>query len=295
MLAHPAYAAAVIVDSHCHAWRYWPYEPPVPDPESRPVVEQLLFEMDQCGVEEAVLVAARIDHNPDNNDYVAECVRRFPQRLYQFADVDCMWTPMYHTPGAADRLADAVRTYSLRGFTHYVADDDDGSWFLSSDGQAFLETAARLNQIVSIHLPNRLQPVLRRLAEQFSETPFVCHHMAYPVTEQGPDGAALREIITSAQRPNIHIKLSGFHYAAPVGWEYPHTASAYIVRALFEHFGPERLHWGSDYPVVRWAMTYRQALEAIRTHCAEFIPSRDMDRVLGSSLHDLLQKHGAAS
>src|SRR5712664_1543043 len=150
----------MIVDAHCHAWRYWPYEPPVPDPFSRPAVEQLLFEMDQYGVQEAVLVAARVEHNPDNNDYVAYCVRRFPDRLYQFADVDCMWTPTYHTPGAADRLAEAVRPSTLR-----------------------------------------------RLAEQFPDTPFVCHHMAYPVTEQGPDGAALKEIIASAGRPNIHIKL----------------------------------------------------------------------------------------
>lgn len=284
----------MIVDSHCHAWRYWPYEPPVPDPNSRPVVEQLLFEMDQCGVDEAVLVAARIEHNPDDNDYVADCVRRFPERLYQFADVDCMWTPMYHTPGAADRLGEAVRTYNLRGFTHYVDEEDDGAWFFSDDGQAFLQMAANLNQIVSVHLPVRLQPVLRRLAEQFSDTPFVCHHMAYPVTDQGPEGAALKEIVASAVRPNIHIKLSGFHYSAPVGWEYPHVASRYIVRALYEHFGPERLHWGSDYPVVRWAMTYRQALEVIRTHCADIIPTADMDRVLGSSLHDLLHAHGAS-
>jgi L-fuconolactonase len=285
----------VIVDSHCHAWTYWPYEPPVPDPESRPLVEQLLFEMDQCGVQEAVLVAARIDHNPGNNDYIAECVRRVPDRLYQFADVDCMWTPLYHTPGAATRLEDAVRAYGLRGFTHYVADDDDGAWFLSADGQAFLETAARLNQIVSIHLPMRLQPVLRQLAERFPDTPFLCHHMGYPVTAEGPDGAALKQILTSATRSNIHIKLSGFHYAGTIGWEYPHAESRYIARQLFEHFGPERLHWGSDYPVVRWAMTYRQALDVIRTHCAEFIPQPDMDRVLGSSLHDLLQKHGARS
>jgi predicted TIM-barrel fold metal-dependent hydrolase len=282
----------VIVDSHCHAWRYWPYEPPVPDPESRPSVDQLIFEMDQCGVDEAVLVAARIEHNPDNNDYVAEAVRRLPERLYQFADVDCMWTPTYHQPGAADRLAEAVHTYSLRGFTHYVDADDDGTWFFSADGQAFLSTAARLNQIVSIHLPVHLQPALRRLAEQFSETPFLCHHMGYPVTEQGPEGAALRDIVVSAAYPNIHIKLSGFHYAAPVGWEYPHTPSRYLVRALYEHFGAERLHWGSDYPPVRWAMTYRQSLEVIRTHCAEFIPPAEMERVLGGSLHDLLQRHG---
>ena len=282
----------MIVDSHCHAWRYWPYDPPVPDPHSRPAVEQLLFEMDQWGISEAVLVAARIEHNPDNNDYVAYCVRRFPERLYQFADVDCMWTPTYHTPGAAERLAEAVRIYNLRGFTHYVDGADDGSWFFSTDGQAFLRTAASLNQIVSIHLPVHLQSALRRLAGQFPDTPFLCHHMGYPLTDQGPDGEALREILASATRPNIHIKLSGFHYAAPTGWEYPQADSHYIVRALYNQFGPERLHWGSDYPVVRWAMTYRQALEVIRTHCAEIIPSAEMDRVLGSSLHDLLQRHG---
>jgi L-fuconolactonase len=281
----------MIVDAHCHAWRYWPYSPPVPDPESRPVVDQLLFEMDQYGVAEAVVVAARIEHNPDNNDYVAECVQRFPERLYQFADVDCMWTPTYHTPGAADRLEEAVRTYNLRGFTHYVDADDDGAWFFSDDGQAFLSTAARLNQIVSIHLPVHLQPVLRRLAGQFPDTPFLCHHMGYPLTDQGPDGAALKDVVTSAQVPNIHIKLSGFHYVAPVGWEYPHAASMYIVRALYEYFGAERLHWGSDYPPVRWAMTYRQALEVIRTHAAEIIPPAAMERVLGGSMHDLLQQH----
>jgi predicted TIM-barrel fold metal-dependent hydrolase len=279
----------MIVDSHCHAWRTWPYQPPVPDAATRPAVEQLLFEMDQCGVEKAVLVAARIDFNPDNNDYVAYCVRRFQDRLYQFADVDCMWMREYHTSGAAERLQEAVRVYGLKGFTHYVDADDDGSWFLSPDGQAFLRTAADLRQIVSIHLPVRLQPLLRQLADQFADTPFLCHHMGYPVTADGQDGPALQSIVASAARPNIHIKLSGFHYAGTVGWEYPHERSRYIVQALYQAYGPERLHWGSDYPVVRWAMTYRQALEVIRTHCAAFIPEHDMDRILGSSLFELLR------
>ena len=49
----------------------------------------------------------------------------------------------------------------------------------------------------------------------------------------------------------------------------------------------ERLHWGSDYPVVRRAMTYQQSLEAVRTFC-DFIPPADMARVLGDSLWELL-------
>ena len=61
----------MIIDSHTHAWEYWPYEPPVPDHESRGRVEQLLWEMDRSGVDVSVLVCARIEHNPRNNDYVA--------------------------------------------------------------------------------------------------------------------------------------------------------------------------------------------------------------------------------
>jgi len=44
------------------------------------------------------------------------------------------------------------------------------------------------------------------VAAQFPDTPFLCHHMGNPVTEQCPDGVALKEIIASAERLNIHIK-----------------------------------------------------------------------------------------
>ena len=38
-------------------------------------------------------------------DVVDPTACRFPDRLYQIADVDCMWTPTYHTLGAAESLA----------------------------------------------------------------------------------------------------------------------------------------------------------------------------------------------
>ena len=101
----------------------------------------------------------------------------------------------------------------------------------------------------------------------------------------------LPEILASATVPNIHVKLSGFHHVAPLAWEYPYPDCAPIVRALYEHFGPERLHWGSDYPVLRRAATYRQAIEAVRTHC-DFIPAVDRARILGDSLHALLLSSG---
>src|SRR4051812_42951330 len=94
----------MIIDSHCHAWTYWPYKPAVPDPETRGVTAQLLNEMTLNGVDQAVVVCAQIDHNPENNAYIAGEVVLHPGRLHQLVDFDSEWSSTYHTPSASQRL-----------------------------------------------------------------------------------------------------------------------------------------------------------------------------------------------
>lgn len=277
----------MIIDSHTHAWTQWPYHPPVPDHHSRGTIEQLLFEMDQYGVDQSVIVCAQIDHNPENNAYIAECVRRYPKRIHQFADVDCSWSDTYHTPGATDRLIRAAEQFPLKGFTHYVRGDDDGSWFLGEEGTRFFRKAADLKLIVSMAIGPHLQHVLRQIAQRFPSVPFICHHMAGARAAEQPPYPRLKEILASARTPNIYVKMSGFHYASQVSWDYPYSDTGWIVRALYEHFGPARLCWGSDYPVVRQFMTYQHALEVFRTHCT-FIPEKDKAEILGEALNRLL-------
>ncbi len=275
----------MIIDCHTHAWDYWPYEPAVPDPESRSLVEQLLWEMDRNGVDVSVLVCARIEHNPNNNDYGADCVRRYPDRLVQFADMDCSWTDTYHTPGAVDRLVEAVEKYQLKGYTHYLRQDFE--WFESDDGLAFFEKTAELNLIASMALGVAWLPALRKLARRFPSIPFLCHHMSGARAGEAPPFEDLNEILKSAEVPNIHIKLSGFQYVSEVAWEYPHSDTMWIVRKLYENFGPERLCWASNYPPVALATTYQQSLEAVRTHCG-FIAEKDMELILGGNMQRLL-------
>lgn len=276
----------MIIDSHCHAWPRWPYEPPVPDSDSRGKVEQLLYEMTQNGVDRAVLVCARIDHNPDNNEYGAGCVKRYPDRLDMFADVDCSWWPTYQAPGAADRLARAAAAYPMKGFTHYVKGDDDGSWYLGDEGTAFFETARSLGLIASLAIGAGLQPVVRELAARFTEVPFICHHMA---GGRVGDAERLGEICASAKVPNVYVKMSGFAYAVPERkWEYPYRETHDVIRALYDAFGPDRMCWGSDYPVCRRYMTHQHSLEAFRTHC-DFIPEADRAAILGGTLDRLLK------
>ena len=285
-----AYGGAVlIIDSHCHAWTYWPYEPPVPDPESRGLAEQLVHEMDLNGVQQATIVSAQIWHNPTNNDYIAESVRRFPTRLHQYADVDSSWRDTYHAPGAAQRLEDAADRWPIKGFTHYLSADDDGKWMHSPAGIEFFRIAAERRLIASIACYPHQQPAIRRVAERFSELPILCHHMSGLKISEPPPHKSLAEVIASASLPNIYLKLSGFHYLSEPeeSGEYPYSAAMWLYRACYEAFGP-RMCWGSDYPVVRGWMTYRQALEAFRRHC-NFVSAADRDAILGGTLHQLLQ------
>jgi L-fuconolactonase len=277
----------MIIDSHCHAWTYWPYEPPVPDPEQRGTVAQLLNEMTLDGVDASVVVCAEIDYNPENNAYIADAVRRHRLRLYQFADVDCAWKTSYHTRGAADRLRRAADAWPISGFTHYVRDEDDGEWFTSDEGLAFFRAAADLKLIASIACSPHHQSAIRRVAERFPSMPILIHHLGAVKADEPPPHESLRQVLASARLPNIYIKVSGFYYASRVKWDFPYSEAGWIVRAEYEAFGPHRMCWGSDYPVVRFFQTYRQSIECFRSYC-RFIPDADKALILGENLKRLL-------
>ncbi|MCP4164760.1 MAG: amidohydrolase [Chloroflexi bacterium] len=275
----------MIIDSHCHAWTTWPYQPPVPDPQSRGRAEQLLFEMDQNGVDQALLVCAQIDHNAENNAYVAEVCRRYPDRLHLIADVDSMWSETYHQPGAAQRLLTIAERWPLCGFTHYIGNEDDGAWLVSEQGLAFFGVAAEQGLLASISCHPHHQPAIRGIAERYPNLPILIHHLGHPKVGEP---AGLNQILKSAAYANIHVKISGFYYAsAAPKWDYPILDVHPTVQAIYDAFGPAHMCWGSDYPVVRQFMTYKQALECFRTHC-NFIPPEDQSLILGGTLNILL-------
>lgn len=281
----------MIIDSHCHAWTRWPYQPPVPDDEHRGKIEQLINEMDLNGVDQALLVCAQIDHNPENNVYIAEQVARFAPRLHQVVDLDSEWSATYHTQGASDRLKKMVDQWPIKGFTHYLAPNDDGAWLYGDEGQKLFQVAADHNLIASISCLPKQQPAIRQVAERFPSVKILCHHMGWVKADEGEAREGLKQVLESARLPNIYIKLSGFAYATKTNWDFPYHDTHEIVRAEYEHFGSHRMCWGSDYPVVRFYMTYRQALEAFRHHCS-FVPEADKEWILGRTLEQILGSSG---
>lgn len=243
--------------------------------------------MDLNSVDRAFLVCAQIDHNPDNNTYIATQAAMYPDRIVQVADLDSFWSSTYHTAGSAERLSRIVAQWPIRGFTHYLHEDDRGEWLHSDEGVQLFQVAAANNLIVSLSCHPHQQAAIRTIARQFPSIPILCHHLSHIQASEGPPHAGLKEVLSSASVPNIYIKVSGFAYCSQVEWDYPYHDTRWILRTLYEHFGPHRMCWGSDYPVVRFYMTYRQSLEVLRTHCP-FIPERDKEHILGKTLASLL-------
>ncbi len=279
----------MIIDSHCHAWETWPYRQPVPDREWHGKVEQLLYEMDCAGVGQAVIVCAQLDHNLSNNQYVADQVRMVPGRLHQLADLDSEWSDTYHQPGAAQRLRQAATDLPICGFTHYLKKEEDGSWLNSQDGEWLLDTAEELRLLVSLSCYPHQQPEIRKAAQRHPTLSFLCHHLGFPAFGKASIDENVKQILSSANLGNIHLKVSGFAYAAPRNWDFPYLDIQWIIQKEYEAFGPSRLCWGSDYPVVRTFMTYQQSLEVLRSHCSFILPE-EMKSILGGNMQKLLER-----
>ena len=286
----------MIIDSHCHAWKHWPYqsenthnpdEPPVPNPEIYGNIDQLIYEMDRNKVDQATVVCAQIWHNTNNNDYLADNARKYPGKIHQYADVDSYWSDTYHKAGAAKRLEKAAEQWPIKGFTHYLG-EDDGSWMHSQEGQDFFRVASELKLVASIAGAPNHHTYLRKVAERYPDLPILSHHMAgLKCTEREPY-ENINNVMESSKLPNIFLKLSGFYYVqnSPSKWEYPYSDAMWVYKKAYESFGAKMV-WGSDFPVAKLATTYRQTLENFRSHC-DFVSEEDKMQILGGTLSKIL-------
>jgi predicted TIM-barrel fold metal-dependent hydrolase len=203
-----------------------------------------------------------------------------------FADLDGRWSPTYHTAGAADRLAVAADRFALVGFTHYLDERDDGGWLLSEEGRRLFGLAQERRLIASLSVTPAQMPAVTALAEAFPRLPILLHHLGFlgPRFAACTDGTRL--VLDAARHRNIHVKVSGLGNVGGPDDEYPYPGLAWIVPAIHAAYGPWRMLWGSDWPVSRRHMTYRQTLDVLRRHGR--LPEAAVATILGPALDRLL-------
>jgi L-fucono-1,5-lactonase len=194
------------------------------------------------------------------------------------------WVDMA-APGAPEAIAELARDAYLRGIRPMIHDIPDPGWMLGPAlGPAFralVELGLVFDALVRpVHLAN-----LRELLGRHPELRVVIDHGAKPDIAcwgraPGARAAWAAAMADLARAPGTACKLSGLATEAAPGWSADDLRP--YVEHLLECFGPGRLLWGSDWPVVDLAGGYAAWWSATEA-CLAALSAGDRAKILGGT------------
>ena len=184
-------------------------------------------------------------------------------------------------PQVGRTLDELQQDSRFKGVRHLVHDEPDPRWLLRP------EVLRGLGELESRGIPYDLLlrpvhlPVVPVLAEKLPDLRMVIDHIAKPSISTGEFDIWAHRMEAVFPFPNIYCKLSGMITEAP--W---HNWSASDLHPYVTHvmqgFGPNRLMFGSDWPVCLLAGTWKEVFAA----CTQAMGPQPMDareQILGAT------------
>ncbi len=176
------------------------------------------------------------------------------------------WAPL-DSPDLDRRLDRYGQFGKYRGLRLNSQDEQDPDFLQRADiGAGIEKLAARTGSTLDLLIKLGDLKDVPDLCRRFAELPMVLDHLAKPQTYQPgyfEDWSKLMRPLVDI--PNIVFKLSGMLTEAGPDPEIGQLARP--IRFMLENFGPEKLMWGSDWPVClnanSYAKTYELMVEAI--------------------------------
>jgi L-fuconolactonase len=253
--------AVLRIDSHQHFWKYDPVRDAwiTPDREAirrdflpddlRPLLRDsnidgsVNVQVDQSA-KETLMMLRLADQNP------------FIKGVVGWVDL--------RSPGVNDQLAYLSQYKKLKGFRHIVQAEPDG-FLLQKDFLRGIKSLADFGYTYDLLVyPTQLQEAVG-FVRQFPAQKFVLDHMAKPLIREGSFEPWKKYIANLASAGNVYCKLSGMVTEADwKKWE-PADFRPYLD-VVFSCFGPQRLLYGSDWPVCLLASTYQQQLAIVEDY-----------------------------
>jgi L-fuconolactonase len=173
------------------------------------------------------------------------------------------WVDLSHVD-AASTLARLAADSPLRGVRPMLQDLPADDWIVQAPRPDALRTLQRLGLRFDALVRPRQLPALARFASAWPELPIVIDHAAKPPLAAAWNDDAMRawraDMARLAAAPQVCCKLSGLltELGAPerAGKDTATARLRPVVDALLDWFGPARLMWGSDWPVLTLAASY---------------------------------------
>jgi L-fuconolactonase len=170
-----------------------------------------------------------------------------------------------------------ARHPKFRGVRPLIQDIEDVDWMLRPEIAWAFDAVIDLDLTFDalgypIHLAN-----FARLLDRYPRLRVVVDHCMKPRIRDGAFDAWSTGFGVLAGRDGVWCKLSGLVTEAGADWS-ADTLRPYVAR-VFEAFGPERVMWGSDWPVMNLASNYQHWLAVAR----ELVPDTAADSVFCKS------------
>jgi L-fucono-1,5-lactonase len=272
----------MIIDAHHHLWDPAQFEYPwmtgdVLAPIRRPFTAGDLWEVTDGKVAHTVLVQT-ISSEVETAAFLATA--RANDGLIKGV---VGWVDLT-APDVAERIG-ALRAgpggNRLVAIRHQVQDEQDPGWLTRPEVvrglRAIGAAGLRYDLLVLVSQLETATAVVRELPE----VTFVLDHLAKPAIAAGEWEPWASRIAELARQPNVSAKLSGLVTEASwTDWSAEHIAP-YAKHAI-DAFGPDRLMYGSDWPVCTLAASYEQVWELANTLVADLGPA-ERDAILGGT------------
>lgn len=272
------------IDAHQHFWRIADRAGQWPPPELRAIHRDFAPEdleplLKAAGIDATVLVQTmeREAETADMLDLAGRC--RFIKGVVGWTDLKAA-----NAAEAVARLAADHRLKGLRPMLQDIAQDD---WIADPALRPAIEAMlAHDLAFDALVLPRHLGPLLD-FAMRYPRLRIVIDHGAKPPIAEGRFVAWRHAMAALAALPNLWCKLSGLLTEA--GGRGP-TAVRPYAETLVELFGPRRLIFGSDWPVLQLAGDYLAWFE----QCRDIVPAEHHDAVFGANAMSFYRLDDAA-
>jgi L-fuconolactonase len=150
----------------------------------------------------------------------------------------------------------------FRGVRHVLHDEADDHYMLRADFNRGIDLLEKFKLIYDILIFERHLPQTLEFVDRHPSQTFVVDHMAKPRIKAGELEPWRQHIRELAKRPHVACKLSGMVTEADHRRWTPAQLEPYIQTVL-ECFGPDRLMFGTDWPVCLLASDYQRWVSVV--------------------------------
>lgn len=257
----------MIIDSHQHFWNYnekrdaWINESMeilkkdfLPH-DLEPILKQ--NKIDGC-------IAVQADQSEEETEFLLKCAseNKFIKGVVGWVDL-C-------SENLESRLSYFSKNPVFKGVRHIVQ-AENSNYLRKKDVEKGIGKLSKFNLTFDLLITTEQIKSAISLVEKLPNQKFVLDHIAKPKISEPIENGWLSGIIKLSEKKNVWCKLSGL-VTETNGYNFEESDFNPFIKVIFENFGPDRILFGSDWPVCLLASNYKYVLGIINNYFKDYDP-----------------------